>query len=580
MTDVFPTDRTTWIPGRLPARGRGGMVAAKNPHAAEAGVAILRAGGNAIDAAVATAFAIGVVEPWMNGIGGGGYLVAWLEGEQRAVSVDYPMLSPAGATEDMFPLVPGATADAALFGWPQVQGGENVLGYRSVAVPGTVAGLALALEQFGTKSLGEVMQPAITLAENGVPVDWHTTYWIGRDQANLSRFPGTAEMFLVNRGAAPVSDTQANPAIVRYPDLARTLRGIADHGPGWFYGEVGTTIATHLADQGAPFTPDDFSAYRARVSEAMATPYRDATVLAAPGASGGVTLSQMILMMDRLDLSTETVGDPESLHLLIQAFRQAFADRFAYLADPDQVEVPFEALLDPAYAEECVARVTRDAYAGPVAGTRERLGVSHGLAPSVPEYVRDGSTTHLSTVDAAGNAVSLTQTLLSGWGSRVVVPGTGVLLNNGMMWFDPEPGRPNSVGGRKRMLSNMAPAVVRHGDGTITSLGSSGGRKIMICNAQLIRNVIDFGLDPQAALDEPRIDTSTRETIVPDSLPIATRERLATLGHAVAVRKQAVMAGEWASPVAVTRFVDGSYAGGADAFYYPATAIAAEPQVD
>jgi gamma-glutamyltranspeptidase/glutathione hydrolase len=552
------------------------MVAAKNPIAAQVGADILRRGGNAIDAAVATAFAIGVVEPWMNGIGGGGYLVAWLEREQRAITIDYPMRAPGGATEDMFPLGPGGATDSALFGWPLVEDNANVLGFRSIAVPGTVAGLALALERYGTISLAEAIAPAIAIAENGIAVNWHYTYWIGRERTNLARFPGTAAMFLNAVGSAPATNDQTNPAILRFPDLAKTLSGIAENGPRWFYeGEIASTIATYLAANGAPFSASDFASYQASESAALSIPYRDATVHLAGGASGGTTLGQMLLMQDRLALGGLDQQDPEAIHLLVQAHRRAFADRFSYLADPEYVDVPLDTFLDPSYAEESVAGFSMDRFTAPVAGTRERLGVAHNLDASVPEYMRDGSTTHLSTIDSHGNAVSITQTLLSGWGSRVVAPGTGVLLNNGMMWFDPEPGRPNSVAGGKRMLSNMAPAIVRHADGWITSLGSSGGRKIMICNAQLIRNLVDFDAPVQDAIDAPRFDTSTRALVLPQRLDPAVTSHLRDLGHTVSLRDESWMTGDFASPVGVRKSPTGEFDGGADPWYFPATAIAA-----
>jgi gamma-glutamyltranspeptidase/glutathione hydrolase len=551
------------------------MVAAKMPAAVDAGLAMLAKGGNAIDAAVATAFAVGVAEPWMNGLGGGGFMVVWLEQEQRAIAIDYPMISPLAATEDMFPLAPNAAADTALFGWPSVVDNANVMGYRSVAVPGTVAGLALALERYGTLSLGEVMAPAIELAENGIAINWHHTYWIGREQANLAKFPGSAALFLNEAGAAPSTADQTNPARLRFPDLAKTLRQIADNGPRWFYeGEIATTITRHLADYGAPFAANDFSRYRAREYDARAVPYHDATVYLAGGASGGTTLAQMFLMLDRLPLAGLDRDAPEAIHLMTQVFRQAFADRFTYLGDPDFVDVPFEALLDPAYAAQRVAAFATDRLPPTCAGSRERLGVKHQLAASVPEYMRDGSTTHLSVVDAAGNAVSLTQTLLSGWGSRVVVPGTGVLLNNGMMWFDPEPGRPNSVAGGKQMMANMAPVVFRQPDGTVTSLGSSGGRKIMMCNAQLIRNIVDFGNSVQDAIDAPRFDTSTRALVLPNRLDPSAIDRLAALGHTISLRDESLMTGDFASPVGVRRQASDEFDGGADPWYFPATAAA------
>jgi len=570
--------RTAWLPQRLPASGHGGMVAAKMPSAVNAGLAMLAKGGNAIDAAVATAFAAGVAEPWMNGIGGGGFMVIWLEKEQRAIAIDYPMRSPLAATPDMFPLEKDAPPDTALFGWPAVVGNANVLGYQSVAIPGTVAGLAHALEHYGTLSLSEVLEPAIALAGDGLAVNWHHTYWIGREQANLARFPGTAAMFLNDAGQAPATSDQTSPARLRFPDLERTLRQIAEQGPRWFYeGEIATTIADHLAANGSAIRAEDFSQYQAHDYAAHAVPYRDATAYLTTGPNGGTTMTQMLQMLDRLPLQGLDQHAPEAIHLITQAFRLAFADRFTYLADPDHVEVPLSTMLDPVYNAERAASILQDGHVPVRPGSRERLGVTHTLDASVPEYMKDGSTTHLSVVDDEGNAVSLTQTLLSGWGSRVVVPGTGVLLNNGMMWFDPEPGRPNSVGGGKRMMANMAPVVLRSADGSITSLGSSGGRKIMMCNTQLIRNMVDFGATVQDAIDAPRIDTSTTALVVPERLPAVTIERLRALGHNVSLRDETLMLGEFASPVGVRRLADGTFDGGADPWYFPATAAAVKP---
>src|ERR687890_1144589 len=216
---------TEWQVSRLEARGRGGMVAAKTPQAAAAGADILRRGGNAVDAAVTTAFTAGVVEPWMNGIGGGGYMVVQAPDEAPAV-VTFPMVAPAGARPEMFPLT-GAGSDAAPFGWPAVVDSANVWGYRSVAVPGMVAGLALALERWGTISLAEALAPAIRWAEEGIPVFWHTSLMIAGDLGTLKRFPATATIFLDDDGNPPVTDDQTRPYLLRQEDLARTLRAIA-----------------------------------------------------------------------------------------------------------------------------------------------------------------------------------------------------------------------------------------------------------------------------------------------------------------------------------------------------------------
>ena len=549
------------------------MVAAKTAKAAEAGVAMLRAGGNAVDAAVATAFAAGVAEPWMNGLGGGGYLVAHLPIRDETVVVEYPMVAPAAATPGMFPLS-GAGFDGSLFGWPATEGNANVVGHRAAAIPGTVAGLALALDRYGTLPLTTVMEPAITLAEDGVPITWHTTLTIARDLANLRRFPATAAVFLDIAGNPPSSIEQTNLPLLRQFDLAKTLRQIAADGPAAFYeGEFAAAAVQHLGELGGLHSLADYADYTANVVPALTVPYRAANVHTVGNGSGGTSLGQTLRLLAALDLCGNGPNSPATLHLLAQAFGVAFADRFAYLADPEHVDVPLEALLSADYANERAEMIDQIALDGrPRAGDRDRLDVAHDLPASVPEYVADGSTTHLGAIDRDGNVVSLTQTLLSGWGSRVVVPGTGVLLNNGMMWFDPEPGRPNSVAGGKRPLSNMAPAIVT-GQGWSASIGASGGRKIQNCIAQLVVNLVDFEMGMQEAISAPRIDASDRSLAVSARLPIETRERLAALGHDLSVRDEHLFTGDFASPVGIHRAADGTLTGGADPFYFPATVI-------
>lgn len=561
-----------WIVTRPPAVGRRGAVAAKTPDAVAAGLAMLEQGGNAIDAAVATAFAAGVAEPWMNGIGGGGFLVAWLAREGRGVAVDYPMRSPAGATPGMFPLA-GTAPDASLFGWPSTVDNANIVGHRAVAIPGTVDGLALALERFGTMSLAEVLEPAIAIAEQGFEVTWHTTVTIAKDIPNLARFPATAAIYLIGDGRAPATILQTAPKRIRNPDLARTLRGIAEGGPRWFYeGEIAETFAAHLREHGGTHTADDFRRYRAREIEPRCVAYGGRVVHTVPGPSGGSTLAQMLRVAERIGLGSRGHNTPEALHLLAQVGRRAYADRFSYFADPDHVDVPWEAFLSDDYVTAMAASLTEGPAGKPAAGTREQLGIAHDLAPSVPEYMKDGSTTHLSVIDGDGNAVSVTQTLLAAWGSRVTVPGTGVLFNNGMMWFDPEPGRPNSVAGDKVPLSNMAPVVVTGGDAARAALGSSGGRKIAFHNLQLAMNLLDHGMGMQAAIDAPVIDISTPLLVASRHIPAATLDALAALGHEVSVRDPSRGTGDFASPAGVLARDDGTLEGGADPWYYPASA--------
>ncbi|MBA3337605.1 MAG: gamma-glutamyltransferase [Chloroflexia bacterium] len=565
--------RTVWELDRQEATATGGMVAAKTAAAAEAGTATLRSGGNAIDAAVVTAFAAAVAEPWMNGLGGGGYLVAYLPAERRAVTVAYPMLAPAGATETMFPLA-GTGVDSALFGWPAVVDNANVVGHRAVGVPGTVAGLALALERFGTISFAEALEPAIRLAEEGVPVTWHTTLTIARDLANLRRFPATAAIFCPD-GLPPTTLEQANPTILRQPDLAQTLRLLASEGPRAFYeGPLAHRIVDHLQEGGANFTLEDLSRYTATVTVALETAYRDHQVHTIGGGTGGTTLVEALnLLTASAPARAEEHNSPATLHRMAQAFRLAFADRFAYMADPAMVDVPLTALTSDSYARERANQIDTGTLKSHCAGSRNRLGVTHTLASSAPDYTTGGSTTHLSVVDSKGMAVSLTQTLLSLWGSRVVVPGTGILLNNGMMWFDPEPGRPNSIAGGKFPLSNMAPVILTRDGRVVASLGASGGRRIMNCNVQLIRNLVEFGMSIQPAISAPRVDASTADLLVSARLPVATTESLQELGHRVAVRREDRFLGDFGSPVGIQVASDGSLRGGADPYYEPATAL-------
>jgi gamma-glutamyltranspeptidase/glutathione hydrolase len=561
------------IQTRSAATGRGGAVAGKMAPAVEAGAAIMAAGGNAIDAAVATAFAMGVVEPWMNGLGGGGFLVGWLAEEQRSFVIEYPMISPSGATPEMFPLAGGT--DAGLFGWPRTVDNANVVGYRAIAVPGTVAGLALAVERHGTMSLARLLEPAIALAEAGIPVSWHTTLMVAKDLANLRAFPATAQVYLDANGCPPVTIEANHPAVIKNPDLARTLRAIADGGAREFYeGAVARTIVDHLGEGGTPVTAADFARYDAVEVATTDVLFCGHTVHTVGKGTGGTSLAESLGILEHLDLRSTGPGTPETLHKLTHAFRQAFADRFTYLADPDHCDVPLGSLVSDAYVRSRAERFVPGDVAPVIAGTREELGVSHTLHGSVADYLRDGSTTHLGAIDRWGNAVSLTQTLLSGWGSRVTVPGTGVLMNNGMMWFDPEPGRPNSVGPAKRPLTNMAPALVTRNGAIRASIGSSGGRKIMNCNAQIIANIAAHDLPLGDALAAPRIDASQRPLAVSSRIDPAIRERLASIGHTIEAIDESLLTSGFASPAAIARYDDGTLEAAADAWYYPATAVA------
>lgn len=561
--------RSEWIIDRVEAIGTRGMVAAKHELAAEVGVRVLEDGGNAIDAAVATAFAVGVVEPFMSGIGGGGLMLVHWAASGETIAVDFGMCAPRAATPDLYELEPGTSATR--FGWRAVRDDANIHGPLAIAVPGVVAGLTTALARFGTRPLAELLQPAIRLAREGFPVSWHTSLEMAQDAALLTRYPTTRAIFTRDGLPYPVF-TGLAPTILQQPDLARSLEAIARGGAEVFYrGELGRTIVEGLRSLGAIISEDDFARYEVRVTPPLWGTYRDRRIATAPVPSGGPTLLESLNLMDCFDLATSGHNTANTLHILIEAFRRAFVDRFAYLADPAFVPVPVDALIDPHYARERAREIGERASPLIEPGSPERLGCAQVFERSQPNYGA-GSTTHICVVDRWGNAVSLTQTLLSAWGSRVVAPSTGILMNNGMFWFDPEPGRANSIAPGKRPLANMTPTMVFAADRPELVLGAMGGRRIINAIAQIVSNVIDHGLSIQAAISAPRLDCSVQPTAVSARLAPETIEALRARGHRLQVVREDFGDVPFASPVGIAIDEKGVLYGGANP-YYPAMVI-------
>ncbi|HEV7369634.1 gamma-glutamyltransferase family protein [Arenibaculum sp.] len=454
-------------------RSRHGVVASQNRAASEAGARVLEAGGNAVDAAVATALALHVVEPWMSGLAGGGALVFRAAGGEVRV-VDFPMISPAALDPADYPVLGGADLD--LFGWPRVEGDRNLLGATAVAVPGVVDGLATALDRFGTRGWADMAAPAIALAERGLPVDWYASLMIASAYRDLSRFPGSAALFLPG-GAPPIAVVPSPAGIARLPldGMAETLRRLAREGPRSFYeGAVAEDVVRDLREAGGCLSADDLRRYRARVVDPAVAEHRGARLYAAPVLNGGPTVMDALAALD----PARPLGPEPDAHdhvALASALQGAWRRRFAEMGD--------------AGGESC--------------------------------------TTHLGVIDAAGNAVALTQTLLSLFGSRMVLPTTGIPTNNGIMWFDPEPGRPNSLAPGKRPLSNYAPLILERGD-DVYALGGAGGRRIIPAMAQLVSFLAGHGMDLHGAVGQPRIDVSGGAWITADRrLPRPALEALA-----------------------------------------------------
>jgi len=490
----------TWTVTKPAVSGTNGLVASQHYLASDIGARVLAEGGNAVDAALAASVAIGTVEPWMSGLGGGGYMLVYSAAEDRTQAIDFGMVAPRALDPADYPLVEGTGPD--LFAWPSVVEDRNLQGPHSIAVPGFVAGLALAHERFATRSWAETLAPAIALAERGMTVDWYASFKIASDAALLTRHDESRRVYLPG-GFPPVGEWGRSPPGIRLGKLAATLARLAEAGAGDFYrGEIARALVADAQALGSRLAADDLADYAAHIGPASAAAYRDATVHGAPGLTAGPTLDHALAMLAS-DLAPPADIDAETYAAYARALRVAYAHRFATMGD--------------ASAE------------GPV--------------PTC--------TTHLSVVDRDGNMVALTQTLLSLFGSKVMLPETGIMMNNGIMWFDPRPGRPNSIGPGKRPLSNMCPTILARADGGRVALGASGGRRIMPAVMQLISFLVDFGMDLDAAFHTPRLDVSGGDEITLDNrVDAATVAAVAKEGP-VAVEQHAVYPALFACPNAV-----------------------------
>ncbi|MGZ5145205.1 MAG: gamma-glutamyltransferase family protein [Burkholderiales bacterium] len=456
-------------------QSRDGIVATQNRVAGQAGAEILRAGGNAVDAAVATGFSLAAVEPWNSGLGGVGFMLVYLAKEQRVEVVDFGPISPRKLDPAAYPLTGGYTSD--LFTWPTVQDDRNVHGPLSIAIPGHVDGLGLALEKFGTMRFADVMRPAIALADKGIAVDWFLTLKTATMARELARYPTTREIWLQD-GFPPVTAAGAPLRRLVLKGLAGTLRRLADAGRRDFYeGEVAASIARDIQAMGGNLALDDLRNYHARIVKPLETEYRGAHIALAPGLTAGPTMQRALRKLEDVKLRS---GGPH-------------ADAFL------------------AYA-----RILREGYT-------ERLATMGETS----DHRDPSTTTHCNVVDRHGNMVALTQTLLSVFGSKVVLPTSGVLMNNGIMWFDPRPGSPNSLAPNKRPLTNMCPMIASRNGNAWFALGASGGRKILPAVYQIASFLIDHHMTLDDAFHQPRIDASGGESVgVDPRLPSPIRSAL------------------------------------------------------
>jgi gamma-glutamyltranspeptidase/glutathione hydrolase len=501
--------------GREPVRARKAMVVAQEPYATDVGVRVLKAGGNAVDAAVAVAFALSVTHPSAGNIGGGGFLLARFA-DGRSTFIDFREMAPASASRNMYIGPDGKPTR------------DSVTGWRASGVPGTVRGLELAHRKYGRKPWAELVRPAIALAGQGVELSYAEARSMCSARKLMEQSPESKRIFL-NGGDC----FEAGQRLVQ-PELASVLKRIAASGAKDFYeGETARILAAEMKKNGGEITLADLKGYKAIEREPLKGSHRGYEILTAPSpSSGGIGILQMAEMLEGTGYEKFGAGSAASSHYIAEAMRRYFADRARYLGDGDFVKLPVAGLLDPAYI------ASRRATIDP-----EKATPSDAISAGAPAGGESVETTHFNVVDSEGNAVALTYTINGSYGSGVTPAGLGFLLNNEMDDFASQPGTPNMFGlvqgeanaiaPRKRPLSAMTPTIVSKGGKLFMVLGAPGGPRIISGVLQVMLNVLDFGMNVQQAVDQPRLHHQWR----PDTLYLErgfspdTRALLEKRGH-------------------------------------------------
>ncbi|MDE2515624.1 MAG: gamma-glutamyltransferase [Rhodospirillales bacterium] len=487
------------------------MVVSNHPLASAAGAQMLLAGGNAIDAAIATLFALTVVEPMMVGVLGGGLShIRTTDGQHHVI--DALSTAPGAARADMYRTIADTLPD-----YQETEGRQNHRGALAVAVPGALAGWCSALARFGTMPLAEVLGPAIQLAEHGFTVTPYLQTCVRDVAADLARDPALAALFLPE-GAPIAAGTR-----LRQPEAAASLRLIAATGPGALYGgAIGAALADCMTRSGGLIGQADLAAYACKDRAPIHTQYRGFEIIGPPPpASSGVHIAQMLGMLEGYDLRAMGFGTPDTVHLLAEVLKAAFADRRVATADPDFVAVPVATLTSRDFAERRRAEID-------MARARDW---APGIAPA--GLGESANTTHVTVADAAGNVVASTHTINSLFGARVAVPGTGLICNNYMFNFDPHPGQALSIAPGKRVFTSMAPMMALRDGRMAFALGLPGALRIFPSALQALINLIDHGMTPQEAVEAPRIFTQGDVLEIEAALYTRIGADLAARGHRV-----------------------------------------------
>jgi len=508
------------------------MVTSIHELASRAGVEVLRSGGNAVDAAVATGFALAVVHPQAGNLGGGGFLLL-RNADGKTRFIDFREKAPAAANENMYLDAQG-----------NVIPDSSVVGYKSIGVPGSVAGLVYAEKQYGKLSLGKVIAPAIKLARDGFPLAYEDAQALQEDEY-LAQFPESKRIFQRDGNYYQPGE------LFKQPELARTLERIAKNPDEFYHGAMARELAAAIHKGGGLITAADLAAYEVKEREPIRGSYRGYDIISAPPPSaGGVALVEILNILEGFDLAKLGNRSADAIHLEAEAFRRAFYDRTEFMGDPDFAKVPVAQLIDKKYAaawrgsiDLYHASVSQDLKRPSIFNELERVAQSRRTAIREPE-----NTTHYSVVDAGGNAVSVTTTLNDSFGSRVTAEGLGFVLNDEMDDFAAKQGVPNNygliqgpanaIGPGKRPLSAMTPTIVLKDGKLFLVLGSPGGPTITTTVANVLIGVVDFSLDIQEAVNAPRFHHQwlPDEILVEDRLSPDTMNLLRSKGHKLNVR--------------------------------------------
>jgi gamma-glutamyltranspeptidase/glutathione hydrolase len=491
-----------------PVHAQHGMVVSVHALASQAGIEILQAGGNAVDAAVATEFTLAVVHPPAGNIGGGGFMLIRLA-DGKAHFLDYREKAPAAATRDMYLDAQGNVIE-----------GASEFGYKAIGVPGSVAGMVYAEQKYGKLTLKQVMAPAIKLARDGYALTWEEADDF--HDRHLAEFPESHRVFQRN------GDYYKPGEIFQQPDLARTLERIAAKPDDFYHGALAKELAAAMQKGGGLITADDLAHYEVKEREPVRGTYRGYDIISAPPpSSGGTVLVESLNILEGYDLAKLGDRSAQSIHFTVEAFRRAFMDRAEFMGDPDFARIPVAQLIDKRYAaawrdtiDPARASPSKELKRPAIFSKLEQYAAAH--PPAIPH--EGNHTTHFSVMDAEGNAVAVTTTINDWFGSRVTADGLGFLLNDEMDDFSAKPGAPNgddllqgeanAIGPGKRPLSSMTPTMVVHDGKTVLVLGSPGSSKIITTVANVLMGVVDYGMNIQEAVNAPRFHNQWMPDVV------------------------------------------------------------------